>query len=160
MNYGNSIRQKNGSGLRNPSWENITMSRKNGIITRYDINKDGERKLISTVHHVCHVRQRPDLALSRTYKDYVTGEELPNLIPVCKACHNKLHPEKIFRETQSDHFMNTERWWLQIFVVVPPRPSTKHLFLARVKILSSHDLARRRLRWWTDEIIMLNMCFS
>ena len=84
--------------------------RKNGIITRYDINKDGERKLISTVHHVCHVRQRPDLALSRTYKDYVTGEELPNLIPVCKACHNKLHPEKIFRETQSDHFMNTERW--------------------------------------------------
>ena len=84
--------------------------RKNGIITRYDINKDGERKLISTVHHVCHVRQRTDLALSRTYKDYVTGEELPNLIPVCKACHNKLHPEKIFRETQSDHFMNTERW--------------------------------------------------
>ena len=85
--------------------------RKNGIITRYDINKDGERKLISTVHHVCHVRQRPDLALSRTYKDYVTGEELPNLIPVCKACHNKLHPEKRRqRQRHTDSFTNVERW--------------------------------------------------
>ena len=84
--------------------------RKHGIITRYDIDKDGNKKLISTVHHVCHVKQRPDLALSRTYKDYVTGEELPNLIPVCKSCHNKLHPEKRFREAHSDHYTNEERW--------------------------------------------------
>lgn len=84
--------------------------RKHGIITRYDIDKDGNKKLISTVHHVCHVKQRPDLALSRTYKDYVTGEELPNLIPVCKACHNYLHPEKLKRPVSPDKFINEERW--------------------------------------------------
>ena len=83
--------------------------RKNGIITRYDINKDGERKLISTVHHVCHVRDHPELALSRWYKDYSTGEMKENLIPVCKACHNKLHPEKQ-KHKQSDGYVNEERW--------------------------------------------------
>ena len=84
--------------------------KKQGIITRYDQGKDGERKLISTVHHVCHVRQHPDLALSKTYTNYETGEELPNLIPVCKSCHNKLHPEKLKRQIPPDRFINEERW--------------------------------------------------
>lgn len=101
------IRLKN-SILKEHHYECAECS-KQGIITRYDINKDGEKKLISTVHHVCHVRQYPELALSRTYKDYATGEDLPNLIPVCKSCHNKLHPEKQKRG-HSHGFMNEERW--------------------------------------------------
>lgn len=79
--------------------------RKHGVITRYD---DGGR-LLSTVHHVCHVRDHPELALSEWYKDYSTGKLERNLIPVCKACHNKLHPEKIKRVNQ-DKFVNDERW--------------------------------------------------
>lgn len=78
--------------------------RKHGVITRYD---DG--RLLSTVHHVCHVRDHPELALSEWYKDYSTGNLERNLIPVCKACHNKLHPEKIKRSSQ-EKFMNEERW--------------------------------------------------
>lgn len=78
--------------------------RKHGVITRYD---DG--RLLSTVHHVCHVRDHPELALSEWYKDYSTGKLERNLIPVCKACHNKLHPEKIKRVNQ-DKFVNDERW--------------------------------------------------
>lgn len=78
--------------------------RKHGVITRYD---DG--RLLSTVHHVCHVRDHPELALSEWYKDYSTGKLERNLIPVCKACHNKLHPEKIKRSSQ-EKFMNEERW--------------------------------------------------
>ncbi len=40
----------------------------------------------TTVHHIQHVEDRPDL----TYED-------DNLISVCDACHNKLHPEKAKR---------------------------------------------------------------
>ena len=79
--------------------------RKHGVITRHD---DGGR-LLSTVHHVCHVRDHPELALSEWYKDYSTGKLERNLIPVCKACHNKLHPEKIKRVNQ-DKYVNDERW--------------------------------------------------
>lgn len=78
--------------------------KKHGKIKRYDDNG----KLISTVHHVCHVRDHPELAMSRTYKDYSTGEIKLNLIPVCKACHNILHPEK--NTKRSDGFTNEERW--------------------------------------------------
>lgn len=85
-----------------------TECRKQGIITRYDEAADGTRRLLSTVHHVCHVRDHPELALSVWYKNYETGEMERNLIPVCKACHNRLHPEKIRR--RSDGFVNEERW--------------------------------------------------
>lgn len=80
--------------------------RKHGVITRYD---DGGR-LLSTVHHVCHVRDHPELALSRWYKNYETGQMEENLIPVCKACHNKLHPEKRKFHISPDKFINEERW--------------------------------------------------
>ena len=83
--------------------------RRHGIITRYDTDSEGHVRLLSTVHHVCHVRDHPELALSRYYKDYETGEMKPNLVPVCKACHNKLHPEKMHRHKEGA-FTNTERW--------------------------------------------------
>lgn len=81
--------------------------KKRGIITRYDVAEDGSKKLISTVHHVQFVRSHPELALSEYY--YYQGERKRNLIPVCKACHNKLHPEKRKRQ-QSSAFINEERW--------------------------------------------------
>lgn len=84
--------------------------RRHGVITRYDVSEDGQKKLISTVHHVCHVRDHPELALSRWYKDYETGEMKENLIPVCKSCHNKLHPEKQKMKKNPQGFMNEERW--------------------------------------------------
>lgn len=81
-----------------------------GKITRYDIDKDENERLLSTVHHVCHVRDHPELALSRTYMNYETGQQEENLIPVCKACHNsKCHPEKA-KWRHEDKFMNEERW--------------------------------------------------
>lgn len=82
--------------------------KKHGVITRYDIDADGNKKLLSTVHHVCHVRYHPELALDRYYKDYETGQMEVNLIPVCKSCHNKLHPEKV--KNRKEKFVNEERW--------------------------------------------------
>lgn len=81
--------------------------KKRGVITRYDVAEDGNKKLISTVHHVQFVRSHPELALSEYY--YYNGERRRNLIPVCKACHNKLHPEKHKRQ-QSSGYVNEERW--------------------------------------------------
>lgn len=80
--------------------------KRHGRITRYDTTPDGKRKLISTVHHVQFVRKHPELALSRYY--YYDGKRYDNLLPVCKACHNKLHPEK--RHGKSKTFTNIERW--------------------------------------------------
>ena len=83
--------------------------RKHGIITRYDTDADGNKRLLSTVHHVMHVREHPELALSRTYT--ADGKTYQNLVPVCKACHNRLHPEKCFRKTKvAAGFTNVERW--------------------------------------------------
>lgn len=58
-----------------------------GVITKAD-----------TVHHIQHVREHPELALTKS-----------NLEPVCKACHNKLHPEKNKRD-KTKRFTNNERW--------------------------------------------------
>ncbi len=81
--------------------------KKKGIITRYDIDDSGQKRLLSTVHHVQFVRKHPALALSKTYT--YNGKEYKNLIPVCKACHNKLHPEKS-KKKENSGFVNEERW--------------------------------------------------
>ena len=44
----------------------------------------------TTVHHIKHVEDRPDLVY-----------EGANLISVCNDCHNKLHPEKAKRAAES-----------------------------------------------------------
>lgn len=82
--------------------------RNRGIITRHELDKNGQTKLISTVHHRFHVRKHPEFALS----EYVSigGKTYQNLIPVCKACHNRLHPEKNKNRSSSNKFTN-EEWW-------------------------------------------------
>lgn len=82
--------------------------KRRGKITRYDVKPDGTKTLISTVHHVQFVRKHPELALSRTY--WYKGKQYDNLIPVCKSCHNNLHPEKRKKYDKENHFTNEERW--------------------------------------------------
>ena len=59
------------------------------------------------VHHVKHLRDRPDLALS--IYDPETGER--QLITVCKQCHEEQHPEalrpKILNKSEQ---ITSERW--------------------------------------------------
>lgn len=78
-----------------------------GKITRYDVDKDGKKKLISTVHHNQFVRNHPELAISKYY--YYEGKRYINLIPVCKSCHNQLHPEKN-KSKKKESFVNKELW--------------------------------------------------
>lgn len=59
-----------------------------------------------TVHHVHHLRDRPDLALSP-----VDEEGCRQLISVCKTCHEIYHPEWSNAETRTTKgYTNTERW--------------------------------------------------
>ena len=58
------------------------------------------------VHHVKHLEDRPDLALS--VWDPETGER--QLVSVCKQCHEELHPES---QRQYKHIrapLTAERW--------------------------------------------------
>lgn len=43
----------------------------------------GKMVQATTVHHIQHLEDRPDLALSPD-----------NLVSLCSKCHNKAHPEK------------------------------------------------------------------
>ncbi len=61
------------------------------------------------VHHVNELRDHPELALSRWYIDE-KGQRLPNLIPLCKTCHNNKHPDRFTTSVNKDKFMNEERW--------------------------------------------------
>ena len=57
------------------------------------------------VHHVKHLRDRPDLAMSIWDPD--TGER--QLVTLCKACHEAEHPE-VLRRSPSASPVTAERW--------------------------------------------------
>lgn len=50
----------------------------------------GEYARAETVHHVNELRDRPYLALSKTYIDK-EGKRQRNLMALCFLCHNKVH---------------------------------------------------------------------
>ncbi len=56
------------------------------------------------VHHVKHLRDRPDLALS-----IWDGEER-QLLSVCKTCHEQLHPECQRQRVKTAAPLTEERW--------------------------------------------------
>ena len=66
----------------------------------------GRRKAAEIVHHVKHLRDRPDLALSVYDPD--TGER--QLVSVCKRCHEELHPEWLRQYKITAIPVTEERW--------------------------------------------------
>lgn len=54
----------------------------------------------TTVHHIKHLTDRPDLALTDS-----------NLVSLCSACHNEEHPEKLKAvEINKREHITVERW--------------------------------------------------
>lgn len=69
----------------------------------------GRFKRADLVHHVNHVKKRPDLALDLYYMDE-QGNRQRNLISVCRWCHeNVCHPERMRRNCKKK-FATQERW--------------------------------------------------
>ena len=66
----------------------------------------GRRRAALVVHHVKHLRDRPDLALSIYDPD--TGAR--QLISVCKDCHEMLHPEAQRQYRLRTALLTPERW--------------------------------------------------
>ena len=59
------------------------------------------------VHHIKHLKDRPDLAMAINDPD--TGER--QLITLCKRCHEEQHPESLVRRTvDRNSYKNEERW--------------------------------------------------
>jgi 5-methylcytosine-specific restriction endonuclease McrA len=51
----------------------------------------GRLRQATTVHHIKHLDEYPELAM-----------EPDNLVSVCAACHNELHPEKAVEKNKRD----------------------------------------------------------
>lgn len=58
------------------------------------------------VHHVKHLKDRPDLALSVFDPD--TGER--QLVSLCRGCHEEVHPERQWRKIVKRDYVTAERW--------------------------------------------------
>lgn len=67
----------------------------------------GRYKKAVIVHHVKHLRDRPDLALS--VFDLGSGER--QLISLCRACHEEQHPERGLKKyPKRQPPLTVERW--------------------------------------------------
>lgn len=84
-----------GDALRLDRWE---CARCREVYRRY--------RRAALVHHVQHLKQRPDLALSLHDPD--TGER--QLVSVCRPCHEELHPERQWQKVVRRECVTAERW--------------------------------------------------
>lgn len=66
----------------------------------------GRYKHGDIVHHVKHLTDRPDLALSIWDED--TGER--QLVTICKSCHEAEHPDSIYHFARPAEPVSAERW--------------------------------------------------
>lgn len=73
-----------------------------------DCREKGRYTRAKLVHHENEVRDRPDLAMSKTYVDK-EGQEQRNLVSLCMDCHERRH-ERAFKGQKSKKYINTERW--------------------------------------------------
>ena len=91
-----------------PEWENIRRKVLQMDHKECQLCKARHRyRRAVIVHHVQHLKDRPDLALSLT--DPSTGDR--QLISVCRACHEEQHPERRHSvHSASVAFTTPERW--------------------------------------------------
>lgn len=64
------------------------------------LHKYGRYGKATVVHHIKHLDEYPELALTDS-----------NLMPLCPSCHNEMHPEKQYKQRQEKPaWSNEERW--------------------------------------------------
>ena len=68
--------------------------------------KKGRYRKAVIVHHIKHLKDRPDLALS-----IWDGEER-QLVSLCKQCHRDVHPERLlpYQKEKQQKPLTIERW--------------------------------------------------
>ena len=66
--------------------------------------QNGRHRRAEVVHHIKHLKDRPDLALS-----IWDGQER-QLVSLCRECHEKVHPERIKHKWKRKTPLTVERW--------------------------------------------------
>ena len=90
-----------------PEWKSLRLE-----VLKMDRNecqmckRKGRYRRGNIVHHVKHLRDRPDLALSVYDPD--TNER--QLVTVCKSCHELEHPESMRQNAPKAAPLTEERW--------------------------------------------------
>ena len=69
----------------------------------------GRYNRATMVHHVKHLRDRPDLALSIWDVD-PDGKKVRQLVSLCDDCHAAEHPEQLKRYKPKKKPLTEERW--------------------------------------------------
>lgn len=69
---------------------------------------NGRYSKADVVYHVNYIRNRPDLAYSKTYKD-INGNEKPQLICLCHRCHETIHDRNAIKKFHKG-FFTPEKW--------------------------------------------------
>jgi hypothetical protein len=69
----------------------------------------GRVGMAQIVHHVKHLRERPDLAYSRYFTDE-SGLRQRQLLAVCFLCHEEVHGITTMKEKTYKRYSNEERW--------------------------------------------------
>lgn len=82
--------------LRDNHWECSSCKRKSPAVY----------SKAAQVHHVNEIKKRPELALSRTYRDAEGAKD--NLVPLCLDCHNREHGR--YGRAEDGPQLNEERW--------------------------------------------------
>lgn len=96
---------------KSEDWINL----RNKIMTEqhnecFECKKNGIYKKADIVHHIKHVRNYPNLALSRKFIDD-DGILKDNLICLCHACHEREHKKlDTYRLKKNNNFENEEKW--------------------------------------------------
>lgn len=76
-------------------WKNLSHKILNDQKECQICKSKGRYRQADMTHHVNHIKDRPDLALSEYYTD-IDGKEQRNLIAVCYPCHKfECHPEQL-----------------------------------------------------------------
>lgn len=69
--------------------------------------KSGAKHRVLIVHHVKHLKDRPDLALS--LHDPETGER--QLVTLCKHHHEEMHPESMRQNANAAKVEKFDEYW-------------------------------------------------
>lgn len=114
----NWLREKIDAGEEADFYRTYLWKQKSAEVRRLDRNEcqickaRGRYRRAELVHHVNHLKDRPDLALD-IYYTAADGTKRRNLISVCKDCHeNVCHPEKLLeaQRVKKQSFETPERW--------------------------------------------------
>ena len=69
--------------------------------------KSGTKNGVLIVHHIKHLKDRPDLALS--LHDPETGER--QLVTLCKRHHEEMHPESMRQNANAANVEKYDEYW-------------------------------------------------